>query len=140
IGPVGRYALEQIEIGAGRAADRRSSAPRHSRVRSRPPPERPRRPEPPSAADRRACRAAWAGRAGSPPRAPPLPPPTSTTRRTASQLPETSTSGSATPRQPRRCSLSINDVQDVPVRVLEPGDLHVAGNVDVAVSLHVRHV
>src|SRR2546427_2330478 len=37
-------------------------------------------------------------------------------------------------------ALSINDVEDVPVRILEPGDLHVAGDVDVALALHVRHV
>ena len=41
---------------------------------------------------------------------------------------------------PTPLSLSAHDAEDVPVRVLEPGDLHVAADVDVALSRHAWHV
>ena len=40
----------------------------------------------------------------------------------------------------RDTPLSTNDVEDVAVRVLEPSDFHVAADVDIALSRHVRHV
>jgi hypothetical protein len=36
--------------------------------------------------------------------------------------------------------LFTNDVEDVVIRVLEPSDLHIAGNADIALSRHVRQV
>ena len=36
--------------------------------------------------------------------------------------------------------LSVNDVEYVAIRVLEPSDFHVAGDVNIVLSGHVRHI
>ena len=40
----------------------------------------------------------------------------------------------------RNAPLSVNDVEYVAIRVLEPRDFHVAGDVNIALSGHVRHI
>ena len=40
----------------------------------------------------------------------------------------------------RNAPLSVNDVEYVAIRVLEPSDFHVAGDVNIVLSGHVRHI
>ena len=40
----------------------------------------------------------------------------------------------------RNAPLSINDVEYVAIRVLEPSDFHVASDVNIVLSGHVRHI
>ncbi len=40
----------------------------------------------------------------------------------------------------RNAPLSVNDVEYVAIRVLEPSDFHVASDVNIALSGHVRHI
>jgi hypothetical protein len=40
----------------------------------------------------------------------------------------------------RNAPLSVNDVEYVAIRVLEPRDFHVAGDVNIVLSGHVRHI
>jgi dihydroorotate dehydrogenase len=36
--------------------------------------------------------------------------------------------------------LSIDDIEDVAIRVFEPRDLHIASNVNIAISSHPWHI
>ena len=36
--------------------------------------------------------------------------------------------------------LSIDDVENIAIRILEPGDFHVAANVNISLSGHARHI
>ena len=40
----------------------------------------------------------------------------------------------------RNAPLSVNDVEYVAIRVLEPSDFHVASDVNIVLSGHVRHI